>query len=103
MNCDRVPLFRFSRGELNPASAGRMAAHVAACNTCAQRLQVIVALHEYHRKRVFRWGRPRWLWVAAVLALAVATVVVEQVLLQDAPPDPSVLAVEYPTILPITI
>ena len=102
MNCDQVPLFRFSRGELNPARAGRMAAHVAGCNTCAQRLQIIVALQEYHLKRELRWGRPRWLLVAAV-ALAVATVAVEQVLLQDAPPDPSVLAVEYPTILPVTI
>ncbi len=62
MNCDQVPLFGFSRGELKPASAGRMAAHVAGCNTCAQRLQVIVALQEYYRKRELGWRRPRWLW-----------------------------------------
>ena len=103
MNCDQVPLFGFSRGELKPASAGRMAVHVAGCNTCAQRLQVIVALQEYYRKRELGWRRPRWLLVAAVLALAVATVAVEQVLLQDAPPDPSVLAVSLPTILPVAI
>ena len=96
MNCDQVPLFRFSRGELNPASAGRMAAHVAGCNTCAQRLQVMVALQEYHRKRELRWRRSRWLLVAAALALAVATVAVEKGLLQDGPPGPSVVAVEFP-------
>ena len=96
MNCDQYLLFRFSRGELNPASAGRMAAHVADCNTCAQRLQVIVALHEYHRKRELRWRRSQWLLVAAVLALVVATLAVKKGLLQDRPPDRSVMAVEFP-------
>ncbi len=96
MNCDQYPLFRFSRGELNAASAGRMAAHVAGCNTCAQRLQVIVALQEVHRKRKLRWPRPGWLLAAAVLALAVVTVAVEQGLLRNRPPDPSVIAVEFP-------
>ena len=73
-----------------------MAAHVARCNTCGQRLQVIVALQRYHRNRGRRWRPAPWLLVAAVLALAVATVGVEKRLFQDGPPDLSVIAVELP-------
>ena len=96
MNCDQYPLFRFARGELSSASASGMAAHMARCSTCEQRLQVIVALQRYHRNRERRWLRPHWLLVAAGLALTVVTMAVEKELLQDGHPDSSVVAVEVP-------
>ncbi len=98
MNCEGYPLFRFSRGELNPAGARRTAEHVAECDTCSQRLQVMVALQEYHLENGLRRRRRRrwWLVAAAVLALAVVTVFVQQSLRQDGPPKPSVIAVKIP-------
>ena len=96
MNCDQYPLFRFARGELPSVPAGRMAAHVAHCTTCQQRLQVIVALQRYPQNRERRWRRPQWLLVAAGLSLAVATVVVEKGLRQDRAPDFSIVTVAIP-------
>ena len=95
MNCDQYPLFRFARGEITSARASRMAAHVAHCTTCQQRLQVILALQRYHRTRERSRRRPQWLLVAAGLALTVAAVVVEKVF-QDGPPDSPVVAVQLP-------
>ena len=96
MNCDRYPLLGFARGELSSDSAGRMAAHVAGCKTCEQRLRVVVALQEYYGGRQLRWRRPGWLVAAAALAVAVATVALERGLAPGRTPHAPTLAEELP-------